>query len=636
MLPPFEELKEWLNSFDMEKEICIDVETISFSNTVKALYPYKGCRISTYIIGQEGKGIKTIPIRHRTEKQLYDIDEVNTFLRQWITKVRFYMNHNPKFDMRFMAQDKVFFARDCKVADTQVLARLIRSDLGMLNLSFLCKYFNIETPKSDAAKDWIKANNTEDYGAIPHYILLPYGIRDVEATLALYSVLTKLLPEETKEQWEYECYFTRELFECEQNGLKINKRLLQMKRIDLIQKIIVSTKKIYEITGTDTFNPKSHVQVDRFFREQGIDPLKYNDEDKDAASWDKKVLVLINKITHGEKAAAMAEEIIKLNEYSIQESTFCAGWCDHADEDDVVHSDFRQAGTRTGRLSCGDPNAQNFPEWMESALLIPEGYVGIKWDLSQIEYRKFTHYSDNKRLLASYEADPNTDYHQLLADVLGFPRKPTKTINFALLYGMGKKKTIYSLAKAIVDSDSAKVRQALTKFCIADDPLAEFPAPIREDQLTAIAENILAYYHEQLPEIKSLNKKIKQLLQARGWVKNYYGRRIYLPYDKAYIGLNAIIQGGSADLFKRIIVKNHRAHPTVKLVDNIHDCDMSMMKIEEAQPYWDTCQQTLKSFNYKVPILMDGKVALRNWSNTQEIKEGMTINEALKLLSSKG
>lgn len=632
-LQPFKVVADFLSTFNMSEEIILDCETISFNDEEPALKPYHGHRVSTIIVGQKGKGICTIPYRHRYAKtSIYDIDEVREFMRPWVWSMRDYVNQNPLFDMKFLAQDGILFnTRNCRVRDTQVLARLVRNDLARLNLEYLCTYFSIENGKSDAVKEWCKSNKTQDYGACPHEILLPYGVNDVRITANLYYKLLQLLPEESKEQWEVECKFTPLLFECEHEGLLIDQRKLMQRRITLIQDMIKSLQKMYSITGKTDFNPRSHVQVNNFFREHGVDPLKYNDEDEEAASWDKKVLVLLNKVTHGVPAAEMAEELIKFKEAAIQEATFCKGWCAHADANGVVHPDFKQAGTKSGRLSCGDPNAQNTPEWMEEAILIPEGYVGVKWDLGQIEYRKFTHYAKNPRLLESYRHDPYTDYHQLLAEVLGFPRKPVKTINFAILYGMGQKKTKSSLAKAIVDFDSPAVRTTLIKFA-GDFVMPEYPEPMTPELLATLAVNVLSFYHEQLPEIKQLNKQIKDTLRLRGYVRNYYGRRIYLKPDKAYIGLNAVIQGGSADLFKRILVENHYKHPNVKMVNNVHDCDKSLVRVEELEAYWETCNATLAKLKYDIPIVMDGLVATKNWANYVEIGRGSIVDAYNQLL----
>jgi DNA polymerase I-like protein with 3'-5' exonuclease and polymerase domains len=55
----------------------------------------------------------------------------------------------------------------------------------------------------------------------------------------------------------------------------------------------------------------------------------------------------------------------------------------------VVHPDWKQAFTQTGRFSCGEPNMQNLPREPEyrSKIIAPPGHVILSGDLSQIEAR---------------------------------------------------------------------------------------------------------------------------------------------------------------------------------------------------------------------------------------------------------
>lgn len=629
-----EEAKKFLDGLDLNDYICIDTETISFDDKTPALYPYKGTRVSTILIGQNGKDVLALPIRHRTNtKDLYPFTETIQLIQEFVSKITKYVNANPKFDMRVLAQDGIRFSKECKVYDTQVWARYHYNQHTALNLDYLTMYYKTSTKKSDAAKNWIKANNTQDYGAIPIDILVPYGIDDVNATIALFRHLKSVIPEESLEQLEVEAEFTNLLFECEDNGLLIDKRGLLIKRIELLQKIINVNREIIKVTGLPKFNPNSHVQVGKFFSDAGVEPLKLTDEG--GASWDKNVLALINSIDHGDAAAKLAELLLELGEYKIQESTFCAGWCEQADSHSYIHPDFRQAGTRTGRLSCGDPNAQNFPDWMQEYLLIPEGYVGVKWDLSQIEYRKFTHYSNNERLLKSYADNPEVDYHQIMADALGLPRKPVKTLNFGILYGMGVKKLKASIIKVISDNDSDALRQSLQKF-VPEMGIPKFPERLSSALAAEIATGILRDYHAKLPEIKALNKQIKGILERRGYIKNFYGRRIYLTPDKAYIALNALIQGGCADYFKRILVKLHKSCRFAHIVDNIHDADMSVMLATEVQTYWNTLRDILSQAPYRVPILAECEIAIGRWSNHEKVGKDNDCNAAIQRLLLRG
>lgn len=71
-----------------------------------------------------------------------------------------------------------------------------------------------------------------------------------------------------------------------------------------------------------------------------------------------------------------------------------------------VHSNFKQTGTKTGRLSSATPNLENIPankkdeEYeLRSLFIAPEGYVVADIDLKQIEVRLMAHFTKDPVLL---------------------------------------------------------------------------------------------------------------------------------------------------------------------------------------------------------------------------------------------
>lgn len=142
-------------------------------------------------------------------------------------------------------------------------------------------------------------------------------------------------------------------------------------------------------------------------------------------------------------------------------------------------------------------------------------------DYSQLEYRVFAHYAGGE-VLEKYKKDPNTDFHQALADMLGIDRKAAKNLNFGVLYGMGKDKLVASLAGQMSPA------QALANY---------------------------ETYHKKFPQAKALYYEAQRRAKERGWVKNLFGRRRYLDPKFAHVAFNTIIQGGAADLVKRAMLR---------------------------------------------------------------------------------
>jgi DNA polymerase I-like protein with 3'-5' exonuclease and polymerase domains len=121
-----------------------------------------------------------------------------------------------------------------------------------------------------------------------------------------------------------------------------------------------------------------------------------------------------------------------------------------------------EGGTRSGRFSSSTPNLQNIPSRDEElapqmrGMFIPDAghRRWVKFDYSQIEYRFLAHFATGPGaddLRAQYNRDPRTDYHVHTQDMVQrilrreISRKPIKTINFGLIYGMGIPKLLSSL-----------------------------------------------------------------------------------------------------------------------------------------------------------------------------------------------
>jgi DNA polymerase I-like protein with 3'-5' exonuclease and polymerase domains len=636
-----------LEVYDTNERIFIDIESISWDDKREAFRPYHGDRISTIIVGQLGKPTQTYPIRNRNKSdRLIAPDKFLPHFREFVAKIKIYANLNAKFDMRFMAVDDIFFSHpELTVEDTGVLARLVNNDQKSFSLDYLCIQYKCQLKKKDIIATYLA--NTKDYGAIPVDILCEYGAGDVDSTMELHHKLLHQLPPYSAKVWENECKFAIELFKVEHRGIPIDDKFLKRRRIKLLQEMMLLLEKISTVTDGKVKNPKSTPQVAAFFLAEGIDPVLFNDPTEKMAkegktvgnaSWSADALEQVNH--------PVATLLIEYSEKAIQEATFCAGWMNELDANNRIHPDFKSNGTKTGRPSSSKPNVYNPPKWIMEAIQIPDGYVGVKWDKSQIEYRIFAHYAADPELLRAYAENPRIDYHQILADRLGIPRDPTKTINFGILYGMGKAKTKRSIAARFGEmdrspktkpADKAKIRSALRRYVamsgqdiggrIVTQIQESGPIPIEAFDLAA--EAILTEYHMRVPAVKAMNLRIKNVLKSRGWIRNFFGRRYIYPLELGYIALNALIQGSAADFFKdRLVELFRRADRRVEMVDMIYDSCFSIMPIEVAQAYWDLCREVVCQSPFDVPVLIDGEVALHNWGNITKIQNDNVLETA--------
>ncbi len=274
-------------------------------------------------------------------------------------------------------------------------------------------------------------------------------------------------------------------------------------------------------------------------------------------------------------------------------------------------------GTVSGRFSSSNPNAQQFPARNVELAKIVRGLLvaesGCRWgifDYSQQEPRVLIHYAALLKLtgadaaMKKYIDNPKTDYHQMVADLTGHPRKLAKIINLALSYGMGVK-----------------------KFA------ATYGFSINE------AYDMFNQYHDKLPFIKELTEKSERLAKHRGYVKTLLGRHcrfnLYGPpvYEQGmrplfledaikkygrpvtqwftYRAMNRIVQGGSADMMKKAMVDCYKAGYVPNIT--VHD-ELDFADIENDKQIKEISEIMVNAIKLKVPIILDVELG-SNWGN---------------------
>lgn len=189
-------------------------------------------------------------------------------------------------------------------------------------------------------------------------------------------------------------------------------------------------------------------------------------------------------------------------------------------------------------MSCSNPNMQNIPvrsgpEVRE--IFIPrDGMVFVVADYSSIELRLAAYYMNHGEL---WEIIENGDPFLWLGEqIYGTPeqdewpigRSRLKNAFYAMTYGAGGPKL------------AATIGGGMTR-----------------EQGTALARNMKDALG---PRYRQLNKRIREQIERGGGFVKTLGRRTqHVPPDKAYVGLNALIQGSAADIMKRGLVDVSKA-----------------------------------------------------------------------------
>jgi DNA polymerase I-like protein with 3'-5' exonuclease and polymerase domains len=310
----------------------------------------------------------------------------------------------------------------------------------------------------------------------------------------------------------------------------------------------------------------------------------------------------------------IAKAIVDAREYNKANGTFIEGLLGYAKHDGRIHGHINQlrsdeGGTVSGRLSMANPNLQQIPARhpeigpaIRKLFLPEEGEIWASLDFSQQEPRLAVHYAkllDLKgadKAAEAYITDPNTDFHQTVADMAGIGRKQAKTIGLGLLYGMGKAKMANEL-----------------------------------DLSTEEASDLIAKFHELVPFMKGLvtsvqrrvdhpasNGAIRTLLGRRCrfnlWEPTAFGLHKPMPREQAvleygpslrraytYKGLNRLIQGSAADQTKKSMLACVEAGKLPLL--QVHDelC-LSVESVDQANKF---AQAMMDCVKLEVPSKVD-------------------------------
>jgi DNA polymerase-1 len=310
---------------------------------------------------------------------------------------------NAKFDMHMMAQVGVDLAGDC--VDTQVMHALLyeeeshklkdmaKSVLGWRWTDFFDTFrgqmvddteqkpfkrhgVTIQPKRKEFVGEMLLRCFREDLPKLVDYasndaygtLRLYEKLKDELAHCAIYSLYPEWLPTMEHLFFKTEVPFTKVLWQCERNGIYVNREYLGSRREPMnndherhqFEMVSIGTK-----NGLRNFNPDSVDDLREFFIDvKKVKKLMMTKGGKSGvkkASIDKGFLEYYSDYELDEEVAQMAT--LKLQDAKVTKlmSTYIDGIAKHFDPLERLHTRFNQDVARTGRLSSSNPNLQNVP-----------------------------------------------------------------------------------------------------------------------------------------------------------------------------------------------------------------------------------------------------------------------------------
>ena len=574
-------------------EIAIDLETCDpHMESMGPGWPRKDGYIVGYAVAVDGwKGY--FPIAHQGGGNLD-----KRIVERWMKKVLELpcdkVMHNAAYDLGWLRASG--FTVNGTVYDTMLAAPLIdenRYSYALNSISFdYLKEVKSEQGLKDAASDF-GVHAKKELWKLPAMYVGDYAEQDAALTLKLWHHLKTLIKKEEVESiFNIETELLPILIDLTFQGIRFDRPKCEQLIDEFKRKELEHIQQIKSLSG-EKVDIWAAASIAKAFDKMG---LSYPKTTTGLPSFTKTFLD-----SHDHPAAKLVTEA---REFNKTHGTFLEPYLRHSAVDGRIHPHINQmrsedGGTVTGRLSMNNPNLQQVPARHEiigplvrSLFLPEEGQLWAANDFSSQEPRLLVHYATllglpgAERMAEAYRSDPNTDFHQMVADMAGIKRKAAKTIGLGLMYGMGKQKLANSL----------------------DLPLDE-------------AAELIGTFHSKVPFLRGTIDSVMRRIEhpASGgsirtllgrkcrfplWEPIEYGINKALPREQAaieygprikramtYKGLNRLIQGSAADQTKVAMIALHKAgfrlllqvHDEIAIsVDGRNDADHASRIMQEA------------------------------------------------------
>ena len=588
-MPLFPTLTEWVPpdtfpNLSAAKEIAIDLETCDpHMESFGPGWPRNDGFVAGYAVAVEGWS-GYYPVAHAGGGNL-DKRLVERWVRDVLATPADKVMHNAAYDCGWLRASG--FTINGRIVDTMLAAPLIDENrfnysLNSLGFDYL-KEVKSEAALKQAAADF-GVHPKKELWKLPAMYVGEYAEQDAALTLKLWQHFKiKMRQDEVESIFNLETEVFPILLNMTQRGIRFHRSKAEQ-LIDQLQK---REKEIHKElrticgSGVDIWAAQSIAVA---FDKLGV---AYGKTGNGLPSFTKGFLETCEH--------PVAKLIVEARETNKTHSTFLQPYLDFSAKTGRIHPHVNQmrnedGGTVTGRLSMANPNLQQVPARHEiigplvrSLFLPEEGELWASNDFSSQEPRLLVHYAHlldlpgAERMVDAYNNDPNTDFHQMVADMAGIKRKAAKTIGLGLMYGMGKGKLGGEL-----DLSAEEASELINTF--------HTKVPFLKGTVNAVMKRI---------EHPASGGAIRTLLGRKCrfplWEPVEWGVNKALPREQAvieygqrikragtYKGLNRLIQGSAADQTKAAMVALAKAgfNPILQVHDELA---LSVKNREEAQ-----------------------------------------------------
>lgn len=499
------------------------------------------------------------------------------------------IGHNLKFDAHFLHLP--LWELPCKIMDTSVMVHLYDSRLRKALAAAEKEFLGSESKREHVALSKGEERTSKVWTWSPESIAL-YCENDCIVTFQLAQVLMPIMRElDLVNLFRDQMNFLRVVQCIENYGFLTDPKFINQAVEAFTHNLELMEEELKDSVGLD-LNWRSNPQLSHALYENlGIEKPKNPFADADGVDRTRfafkgqynthmtSTFILREKAEH-----PLADLVADLREADKLRKTV-SSYGELADEQGIIHTNFKITGTRTGRLSSGEPNLQNVPSEhrtretqsvysggairseeynLRQAFRSRPGTILLSIDHKQQEMRMFGILSQDPNMLKILNS--GQDVHLGVALMVwgdcgeernSLHREWAKTIGFGLVYGM----------------TTGSLQHRLNKTA---------------EEANAIADQ----YWSTFPRIRPWLQEVIDSVDLQGYVR-YWSDRIWREeeYLSFYKGANAQIQGGAADFMALMAIRAHqllRLTQWGNIVSIVHDeilFEIREDKLEEAMPY---------------------------------------------------
>lgn len=548
--------------------------------------------------------------------------------------------HNAAFDIPMMWHDGFKVPR--RIADTLIAAHLANENEGDDNKKgFALKVLGVKylgasaDDEQKALHEHLKARKLRGPGhmwKLPAALVAPYAVQDVHLTRDLYwnrraeLERWRLLP-----LFEEVSRFLLATIRMSMKGLLIDRDEIGRQRTSIGPRLASTQARIRELAGFD-INVNSSKQLQTWLG------LK---------STAKKDLLAIQAATPREDI----QQLLVYRQLKKAESSFFLPLLERADTNDRIHTNYRVAGTVTGRLSSSSPNLQQMSNDERevraysvrrcvTAPKPPTGSSGYwdtflaEFDYSTIEPRIAAHYSQDATMKDAFLK--GVDFHTAIAremyrkkDIDKGERTRAKNLGLGILYGMGSYKAAVTLGlrHEKLPHGGYEFHHDLV-WVMRDDNLTQVACSEASEEFCSCAGKVfIQKYYTSVPELEPFVRMLRNKASTYGYIRNPVSGRVRRFVGKnshPHKALNSLIQGTAADILRRALVRLDELFEddpdAPRMTLTVHDSLLFEVKVgPKAADYLRTIKSVMEeSTKLDVPIPVDAKIGT-SWGGMVDV-----------------